>query len=68
MARDDHENDDLLAVAGWCRLSRENLALFESIERRIALSIEVETHEYERILLAVHASAYGDFHRALAFA
>jgi hypothetical protein len=68
MAAGNDLDNDALARAGYCRLSPQNLALFESIERRIAAGIEVETHEYQRILLAVFSSVYGDFHRALALA
>jgi hypothetical protein len=66
MALNDDLDSDALARAGYCRLSPQNFALFESIERRIAAGIEVPWCEYESILLAVFSSAYGDHHRALA--
>ena len=65
MAPDD-DLIDRFARLGYAVLSPQNLALFESIERRIARNQVVEMREYERILLAVFSSSYGDHHRALA--
>jgi hypothetical protein len=42
--------------------------LFVSIERRIALGIDVPLCEFEAVLFACYAGPYGDFHTAKVFA
>jgi hypothetical protein len=49
-------------------LSAEMADLFVSIERRIALGIDVPLCEFEAVLFACYAGPYGDFHTAKVFA
>jgi len=39
-----------------------------SIERRIALGIDVPLHEYQSVLYAIFSGPFGDHHRALVLA
>jgi hypothetical protein len=57
--------DNRLARAGYAVLSTEMHALAVSIELRISIGVDVPWHEYEAILFAIYASAYGDYHEAL---
>jgi hypothetical protein len=62
----DHDPilEDQLARAGYAVISPEMHALAVSIELRISIGVDVPWHEYEAILFAIYASAYGDHHVA----
>jgi hypothetical protein len=68
MDHDRQDIEDRLARAGYAVISPEMHALAVSIELRISIGVDVPWHEYQSLLYAIYAGAYGDHHAAKVFA
>jgi hypothetical protein len=59
---------DYLAQAGEAVVSKDTETLIVSIERRLDARIAIPSRDSEAVLYAIYSGAYGDYHRARAFA